>query len=211
MTALDGWLKQATRQLAKDSATKVRAEILQHYDAAKDNAVTRGATAEEADRLAVAALGDAKTVNCQYRQVMLTSAEAKLLGDGNWEAKAVCSRPWLKHLMPAIPVACLLAGAALFLSGNPSIARILLAAAVGTGLIFAAPILPIYTPSRARIFRRVKWVALIGALALALGPDALKSSWLLSTCLWPLVWIEWTRVSIRRKLRVADWPKQLYL
>jgi len=51
---------------------------------------------------------------------------------------------------------------------------------------------------------------LAGTLLLAFGPDALKWSWLTS-CLWPLAWIEWTRISIRRKLPVAQWPKQLYL
>ena len=36
-------------------------------------------------------------------------------------------------------------------------------------------------------------------------------SWLLISCLWLVARIEWTRVSIRRKLPVAEWPKQLYL
>jgi hypothetical protein len=69
----------------------------------------------------------------------------------------------------------------------------------------------VYTPARSRIFRRVKWVALVGSTLLAFGPDAGESFWLLLSCLWPLAWIEWTRVSIRRKLRVSAWPKQLYL
>jgi hypothetical protein len=211
MTALDNWVRQATRHLSRGSAARVRAEILQHYDAAKDSAISSGATAEEADRTAMTALGDAKTVNCQYRNVLLTSDEAKMLGEGNWEAKAVCSRPWLKWVLLAIPPACLLAGTAFLLAGAITIARVLLVASVGTGVVLAAPFLPIYTPARARIFRLVKWSVLIGTFAVALGPDALKFSWLLTSCLWPLVWIEWTRVSIRRKLRVADWPKQLYL
>jgi hypothetical protein len=48
-------------------------------------------------------------------------------------------------------------------------------------------------------------------LGLAFGPSALKMWWLLMSCLWPVVWIEWARISIRRKLPVAEWPKQLYL
>ena len=173
--------------------------------------MSSGATADEADRLAVTALGDAKTANCQYRNVLLTSAEARMLREGNWEARAVCSRPWLKWLLLAMPVAALLAAAALFLTGAIAVARVLLVGGIGMGLLFAAPFLPVYTPSRGRVFRRVKWVVLIGTLVLAFGPDALKSSWLLISCLWPLAWIEWTRVSIRRKLPVAEWPKQLYL
>jgi hypothetical protein len=57
----------------------------------------------------------------------------------------------------------------------------------------------------------VKWLAVAGALGLVFGPDWLKWSWLLLSCVWILGWIEWTRISIRRKLPVAEWPKQLYL
>jgi len=57
----------------------------------------------------------------------------------------------------------------------------------------------------------VKWVVITGMLVVIFGPDTLKMSWLLISCLWPMAWIEWQRVSIRRKLPVAKWPKQLYL
>jgi hypothetical protein len=211
MTGLDSWLKQATRHLSRDSIAEVRSEIQEHYELAREAAMSGGATADEADRFAVTALGDAKAANCQYRKVLLTSAEARMLREGNWEARAVCSRPWLKLLLRAMPVAALLAATALFLTGEIAVARMLLVAGVGMALLFAAPFLPVYTPSRGRVFRCVKWIVLIGALGLAFWPDTLKSSWLLISCLWPLVWIEWTRFSIRRKLPVAEWPKQLYL
>ena len=58
-----------------------------------------GTSADEADRMAVAALGDARNTNCRYRAVLLTSAEARMLREGNWEARAICSRPWLKWLL----------------------------------------------------------------------------------------------------------------
>lgn len=211
MTALDSWLRQATRRLSNESAAQVRTEIQEHYESARETAMSGGTTAEEADRIAVTALGDAKAANRQYRNVLLTSAEVKVLRDAQWEARAVCSRPWLKWLILAIPVAALLASAALFLTGAIPLSRMLLAGAVATGILLGAPFLPIYTLSRGRVFRVVKWVVLIGALVLAFGPDALKMSWLLFSCLWPMAWIEWTRISIRRKLRVAEWPKQLYL
>jgi hypothetical protein len=211
VTALDSWLKQATRRLSTDSATQVRTEIQEHYESQREAAMSSGATAEEADRLAVTALGDAKAANCQYRNVLLTSAEARMLREANWEARAVCSSPWLKWLLPAIPVAALSAATAFFLTGAIELARVLLVGGITMGLLFAAPYLPIYTPSRGRVFRSVKCVLLIGTLVLAFGPNALQWSWLLASCLWPLVWIEWTRISIRRKLPVADWPKQLYL
>jgi hypothetical protein len=209
--ALDTWLKKATRHLSAASAAQVRAEIQEHYESAREDAMRSGVTAEEADRLAVTALGDAKAANREYRKILLTSAEARMLREANWEARAVCSRPLLKWLLITLPLAALFAAVALFLSGRIAGSRVLLAAAIVMGLFFAAPFLPVYTPSRGRVFRRVKWVLLTGTLVLAFGADALKWSWLLISCLWPLAWIEWTRVSIRRKLPVARWPRQLYL
>src|SRR5689334_16391961 len=86
MAALDSWLKQATRHLSKDSAAQVRTEIEEHYVAEREAAINRGASAKDADRLAVSALGDAKAANRQYRKVLLTSSEARLLDEGNREA-----------------------------------------------------------------------------------------------------------------------------
>jgi GTP cyclohydrolase III len=65
MTRLDNWLKQATRYLSKDSVAQVRTEIQEHYESAREAAMIRpgGVTPEEADRLALAALGDAKAAN----------------------------------------------------------------------------------------------------------------------------------------------------
>ncbi|MGH9665537.1 MAG: hypothetical protein ACRD9L_14020 [Bryobacteraceae bacterium] len=66
--------------------------------------------------------------------------------------------------------------------------------------------LPVYTPARSRIFRIVRWTLMV-AILLTAG----KSSWLYFSFLWPFIWIEYTRASLRRKLPVARWPKQLYL
>jgi len=208
MSELNLWLRRATRSLAKDSAAKVRAEILHHYEEARENAIHSGSAPEEAESIALQSLGDAKTVNCQYRRVLLTASEARLLGEGNWEATAVCARPWLKDLLIAIPAVAVLLAAT---TNNPTAARILLAAAIGTGTALAAPFLPIYTPARARIYRVAKWAAILASLVIALGPDGLKSSWLFSSSLWPLIWTEITRAAIRRKLPQNQWPKQLYL
>jgi len=184
----------------------VRTEIREHYESAREAAMSRGATAGEADRLTVAALGDANTANRQYRRVLLTSAEARLLREGKWEAQAVCSRPWLKLLLLAVPGVALFAATVFLLDGAVALARVLFAGGIVFGVVFIAPFLPLYSPSRGRVFRVLKWVALMGSLGLML-----KWSWLLTSCLWPLAWIEWTRVSIRRKLPVAQWPKHLYL
>lgn len=211
MTELDSWLRQATRHLAKDSAAEVRTEIQEHYESAREAAINDGVAAGEAARLALKALGDARTANHQYRQVLLTSAEARMLRNGNWEARAVCSRPWLKWVVPAVPVVAVAAAAALFFTGQIAVARDVLIGGIGMSPLFAAPLLPIYTLSRGRVFRMVKWVAMTGAMVLVFGPETLKWSWLLFSCLWPVAWTEWTRASIRRKLPVSAWPKQLYL
>ncbi len=167
-----------------------------------------GATSDEADRLAVIALGDAKTENYQYRNVLLTSAKARMLRDAKWEARAVCS--WLWWLLLPVPVAAMLVAAGFFLIGVHTMARVLLATGILMGFLFVAPFLPVYTPSRARIYRGVKWVVVIGMLVMAFGPLAFNWAWL-APSLWPFVWIERTWISIRRKLRVSEWPKTLYL
>lgn len=212
MTELNGWLSLATRRLSSDSTAQVRTEIEDHYQSARDAALDDGATPEEAHRSAVKALGDPRAANRQYRKVLLTSVEAKVLRDAGWEGRAVCSRPWLKRVLPALPAAALLASACLFLNGMNETARVLLAGGIGLALLAAAPFLPVYTPLRGRLFRVAKWVLLGGIFTLAFGiEDSLKWSWLMASCLWPMVWIEWTRASIRRKMRRSDWPKALYL
>ena len=42
------------------------------------------------------------------------------------------------------------------------------------GVAFVGPFLPVYTVTRGRVYRGVKWVAIIGVVAFAFGPDALK-------------------------------------
>jgi hypothetical protein len=207
MSGLDGWLNQATRHLSSDSAAQVRTEIREHYESALETAVAGGATAREADSCAVAALGDAKTANRQYRKVLLTSSEARMLRNAKRESRAVCSRPWLKWSFRAMPIAALLAAVALFRAAEISQA----CAVVLIGLLSASPFLPVYTPARGRVFRCVKWAAIIGIYGLAFGPNTLHWSWLLFSCLWPIFWIEWTRASIRRKLPIEKWPRALYL
>ena len=211
MISLDLWLKQATRQLSTESTAQVCREIREHYESAREAAILGGANADEADRAALTALGDAGVANHDYRKVLLTSAEARVLGEGNREARAICARPWLKRLLLSLSAASLVASAALAFAGASDLARILLAGGLVIGFGFATPFLPIYTPERARIVRGVKWVLLAAALAVAFGHEALKYSWLLFSAVWPIFWIEWRRNSIRRKLPVARWPKQLYL
>ncbi len=211
MSALEIWLREATRGLAADSAAQVRREIGEHYESAREATVVGGSSAEEADRLAMRTLGDAGMANCQYRKVLLTSGEARLLREGKREARAVCSRPWLKWLIIAVPVALVEAAAVSYFRGNVGLARDLLFAGIGMSPLFAAMLLPINTPARGRLYRYGKWVVMTAAVAVIFGPEVLKWSWLLLTCFWPVAFTDWTRASIRRKLPVSEWPRHLYL
>ena len=208
---LELWLGQATRKLSQDSRVRVQNEIRDHYELALEEAMQKGLSAEEAGRNAVAALGDAKRANCEYRRVLLTTAEARLLREGNWEARAFCSRPWLRWICLAVSLCVLAAGTALLLRGAGTEALAVLAAGSAMGLIFSAPFLRVDTPLRGRIFRSLKWGYLAATLVFAFAPHTLQWSWLMISSMWPMVSIEWTRFSIRRKLPVAEWPKQLFL
>jgi hypothetical protein len=99
----------------------------------------------------------------------------------------------------------------LFFLGRIEMSLTALAIFLMIGLLFVGPLLPIYTPSRSRVFRGVKYALIIGALAMVFGRDSLRMSWLLLSCLWPIAWIEWRRAVIRRKLPATAWPRQLFL
>jgi hypothetical protein len=208
---LDRWLEQATRRLSKDSAAQVRTEIQEHYQSAREAAISDGASQDEANRMALTALGDAKIANTQYRRVLLTASEARLLQQGNREAGVVCSISGRQWLLLAVSLIPLLAAGALLRTGWTGQGRVTLALGLGIGFTILAPRLPIYTPSRARVFRYFRWMIQVGLLLLAFGPGAMRMSWLILLCVWQLMWVEWKRASIRRKLPVADWPRQLYL
>ena len=210
-TPLDSWIGRATCDLSLDSAAQVRAEIVEHFESARETAIVAGTNAADADRAALAALGDARAANCQYRKVLLTSAEAKMLREGNWEARAVCARPWLKTIMQAVPAIPLAVTFVMLSRGEAAAARLPFLASLALFMFLAAPFLPVYTPWRGRVYRAAKWAALIAVFVLAFGADSLKYFWLIASCLWIPVWTEATRMSIRRKLPVAQWPKQLYL
>lgn len=211
MSSLDRWLKRATRCLSSESTAQVQSEITEHYESALAAAVDGGATRDEANLKVLSDLGDAGVANRRYRKVLLTTTEARMIRDVEWEY-ALC-RPWLAWLLRATPIAVLCGSANAFVLGHSFLAQWLLL--IGTACIFflAVPtVRAIYTPSRARRVRWIKWVTLtVVTGAVALGPSA--SAWFtaLTICAGGIVWSEWVRYSIRRKLPVEKWPKALYL
>ncbi len=210
MSAFDCWLREATRRLSKDSAATVRSEIRDHYESALEAARTGCRPASEAERVAIAALGDPAAANREYRRVLLTSFEAGALREGNAEARVFCS-PYIKWPIRAIPVALVIAAVAIFFNGAWALASDLFAGGIAIGFLFVAPFFPVYTPARGRAFRVLKWIVVLATIALVFRAGDRNWIWLLPSCLWPMIWTEWTRMSIRRKLPVARWPKQLYL
>ena len=109
------------------------------------------------------------------------------------------------------PIATLLLSVVFFFGGKVALSRDVFYLALAVAFFLAVPFLPIYTPARSRVYRIAKWAVLIVVLSLLLGRDAFRYSWLFASCLWIPIWTEWTRYCIRRKLPVAEWPRQLYL
>lgn len=205
---LEAWLTRATCGLAAASAAQVRKEIQEHYESACEEALVGGAAPEDAERAAVASLGDAKTANRQYRKVLLTGSEARLLRQTRWEQGVVCARPrWLL----AIVAVGLCASVGFLLRGGAQLGVTLLIGLLGIAFVFAAPFLPIYTRSRGRVVRVFRWAWLATVLFLVTWPNPMRQSWLFPGFAWLLIWLEYRRFSLRRKLPVAEWPKQLYL
>ncbi len=135
---------QATRGLSKDSTARVQAEIREHYESAWEGAMGGGSSSSDADRLAISALGDAATANRQYRRLLSTSAEARMLRRGI--AKHVFSLKWARL---AIPLVALVAAAVFFSVHADALAQVLLVAGVCMSVAFLAPFLPIYSPPAA--------------------------------------------------------------
>jgi hypothetical protein len=210
MAPVELWIEGATKCLSQESAAQVRKEITEHYEATRESAIANGAAAQDAERAALEALGDARTANKQYCRVMLTESEAKVLRQGDREASFVCSNSWLKWTMLVFPLAGIVVAALMWIKGEHLPALAIIVAGLFFGNLLLAPFLPIYTPSRSRVFRAVKLVAQAVAMVVIFG-GALKYFWLMAACFWPIFYSEWQRATIRRKLPVAQWPKQLYL
>jgi hypothetical protein len=207
MTTLEAWLSSATRGLSAESAAQVRAEIQEHFQSAYEAALADGAPCQEADLAALAALGDAGAANRQYRRVLLTSQEDETLRlmDGRQSSlppRRVAMGKWLARILAAEGFL----GVAYFTwKDHAWLWFWLTQAAVFTAFRF----LPINSPSRGRTYRCVKWVAMIGATALAARFGSMPLSVLLAP-LFVLAYSEYVHASMRRKLPAGQCPKRLY-
>jgi len=77
---------------------------------------------------------------------------------------------------------------------------------------FTVPyVVDVYTPERSRWFRIAKWALMCVAAALPVLWGA-KASWVVAAYLVFLFWlVDVKRISLRRKLPIEEWPKELYL
>ncbi|HWA93607.1 MAG TPA: hypothetical protein VG844_03330 [Terracidiphilus sp.] len=209
MTDLEMWLKRATRWLSADSRAQVRREIEEHFHAAREAAMGEGASEADAERAALAALGDARAANRQYRRVLLTKSEARMMRTSARDVRVACKNSWLKWLLLAGAVILLAAGTRFWITGDAQSTLLVLYALSGLVLCAVPMFFAILTPERSRIYRGVKLALLLGITAYAFVD--LRMSWLVLTCVSYALWMEWKRMAIRRKTPQAQWPKHLYL
>jgi len=209
MTGLEMWLKRATRWLSTDSAAQVCAEIQEHFAASREAAMSAGASEEEAERSALAALGDAGAANRQYRRVLLTAREARFLRERGWNPEADYRRGWLRWFVLFWAVAATSTGIWAWIAGQAFLTQMMLLTAVALGLCGLPMFISFFTPKRGRIYRAAKWTFILAVTIPALL--TFRNPWVIPFVLLLTLWSEWTRMSIRRKMPVERWPKHLYL
>jgi hypothetical protein len=207
-TPLEAWVQEAAAHLSAASAARMRQEITEHFQAAYEEAESEGLDPDAAQRRALAALGDARNVNRRYREVTLTGSEDRLLRKVQAETSFVCAygtKLWI------LSVATFGAAIWCLATGRVQAMWPILLLAIGMSLVAVPFLLPVNTLVRSRIFRGVRWAWLIGVCVWAFGPNYRSNSWLMLTCAWPIVWREWKVSTVRRKLPVSEWPRQLFL
>lgn len=202
MQALEQWLSVATRGLCESAAERVRAEIGEHYLSAIESAGEGDSDSTDVERRAVAALGDAKAANRQYRRVLLTEREATLLRSlTSWGPQHV------------VGLLLLVTTAIYAISTRTSQLNYLFAAAAIEGVLRAIPIPTIRAGWVVRIVRwgnQAVFHAMWFATVLAFGNQSvLILTALFLPMLGAAVHREYKLFVIRRKLPVGQWPRQL--
>jgi hypothetical protein len=151
VTPLEQWLSDATRGLSAESAARVRAEIQQHYDSARE----AGGDADDVMR----ALGDPRAANRAYRKVLLTEQEAMLA--------PTLTQPKRPGFQGMLLSATLMAALVWWLSGKhhgPGFWPITIAIFCNTPLIW---LFPLTTLERSRIYLYIDGLRSIVVVGLA--------------------------------------------
>lgn len=193
---LEDWLSVATRGLSQKSVERVRAEIQQHCESASENG-----------DYAIGALGDPKAANRAYCKVLLTEMEAKLLNAMRGEAHPARKPERHGKILAGILVGEAAFVLTFFVLKNPPLAFFFIPFAV---IPLLARLLPINTPQRGLIYRLVRWGAMLAGSALAALFGVPTSPKGLLGVFIPMLIFERVFSSIRRKVPVSEWPKNLY-
>jgi hypothetical protein len=214
MQRLEEWLRVATRGLCPDAVTRVRAEIADHHKSTFESAVAAGVDAAEAERRAVAALGDARTANRQYRRVLLTIWQDLLFSNmlsppthlAGFSTNQVRVGRLLATILLLEAVAGLL-GISLLQQSWPyvtALAAMVVAVALQELIARTVRVRSIRVGWMIRLLR---WGALATAalFSVAIGQPAVGIGFLLG--FGP---IEYTRFVLRRKIPISQWPARLY-
>ena len=200
MPTLEHWLDVATKGLCESAAERVRAEIGEHYASALESAVKRGVDSVEAERHAVAALGDAKTANREYRRVLITEREENLLSSLGWGSRR---RQFGIMVLWALPL--------IVIRFWTSEADYILAALVTQGVLQT---IPISSVRAAWVVRILRWAVMAAFYATLFARMLPKGMFPAVVMLWmPLVmaYHEYKLCVIRRKLPVEQWPRRLWV
>jgi hypothetical protein len=214
MQRLEEWLRVATRGLCADAVTRVRAEIADPDQSALESAAAAGVDAEEAERRAVAELGDARTAGRQYRRVLLTTWQ-DLHFRGMLSPPTQFAGLSMKHVRAGKLLATILLleamAGVLGISLLQQSATYLMTVAAMAAAVWLQEM--IFRTVRVRSIRAGVFVRLLrwGALAAAAlfgvfsGQPIVCIGFLLG-----FASVEYTRFVLRRKVPVQQWPARLY-
>jgi hypothetical protein len=194
VTTLESWLTRATRGLCDEAAAQVRAEITEHYQSAIDS----GASPDHA----VQALGSPREANRQYRRALFTPIEAFLFR-GLRNAPNFSVRLAVPVTLFGIGFGLIVAG--YFLGTQGAIGK--------AGVLFTIAWLPIgiayfLRETQPKLIQRrclyySWWTAVLSMLAMKISfGEPYWIAFLLAPCLW----LEYTLMSIRRKVPRDQWP-----
>ena len=201
MQTLEQWLSEATHGLCAASVERVRAEINEHYTSAIESEGAVDDDPVRVERRAVAALGDAKTANRQYRRVLLTES------DNVWLRRVTStSYKWRLGIFMSLSAVALVA----IPETTLGFIRYLYIIIIADGLL---QVVPVRSTIAGRIVRTVRWglyavcltIASVHALAEGVMFVPAIAMWVVT-----IAHAEYKLFVLRRKVPVAHWPRRLW-
>jgi len=190
VTAIDQWLSDATRGLSAESAARVREEIQQHYDSARE--------AGDDDADVMGALGNPRAANRAYRKVLLTEQEA-LMAPALTQPK----RPSFRRTLFSYTF---LAAVVWWLAGKHTGPGFwILTIAICCSILFSR-VFPPTTLARSRIHLYVNEVLIILMVGIlySWNSDWMGALSVGAALIWPAYTFTYRRLSIFRKLAAGQ-------